>query len=608
MSEVYNITERLIIFCFLLIAAIVISIILISNTIKLKDNPWYISFVCIVYSAAFIYLNYLSIFDLFFNNKEGFEKIRDYITKYYLIFYWIDKILGLIVFNVWIGYLESGYYHIPQKLFDFIYRYFVGIYKMKRKEKILALIFIIVLGGSLLTILIIYRNKYELGNNPLDYLGIILDCYGVFEIYNNVGFYLVLIHSEVSRFREENKIKKYYIYSKILIVKKMHKYFEDIKDMRNKLKKISPNFTNDSSPYYKYLKTKLEEVDAKITQLELNNPNITTNNLNNIINNIKYNDNANNKDDITNNDSNNINNNDMINKDSIIPYQPSLASINIEKTKEKSIEEEIRKNRDMPTAIRKYKKAVRKIDKLKLLYKEFILEESIEIEESKKNNKDNNKDNKHGSCFRACFDIMGFISLIMVIVSDFLLPLLLKYQDDDVDEDKYEKESLIFLIISLFIILILAILFMPYTIISFIASIRRRYITGDFLYDKQINDHISLMKTVQIVCGYSFTIIYCNLYFWKATDKTSFFGKPKFYEETIIPDYIITNGFGIYMIVKIVIIITSIIFALCTPKAFVYKNDLGEFLTCKDKSKYHEDELTNILKQYPEVAKFLNKE
>ena len=57
-----------------------------------------------------------------------------------------------------------------------------------------------------------------------------------------------------------------------------------------------------------------------------------------------------------------------------------------------------------------------------------------------------------------------------------------------------------------------------YTVIMIYSDTRKNYISGDFLYDKQINDNISLMKTVQIICGYSFSIIYCNLYFWRVID------------------------------------------------------------------------------------------
>ena len=65
--------------------------------------------------------------------------------------------------------------------------------------------------------------------------------------------------------------------------------------------------------------------------------------------------------------------------------------------------------------------------------------------------------------------------------------------------------------------------------------------------DKKINDDISLMKTIQIVCGYSFSIVYCNLYFWKTVDSKGHLGKPYYYDQIVIPDYIITHGLSIYI-------------------------------------------------------------
>ena len=87
---------------------------------------------------------------------------------------------------------------------------------------------------------------------------------------------------------------------------------------------------------------------------------------------------------------------------------------------------------------------------------------------------------------------------------------------------------------------------------------RRSYINGDFLYNDKINDSLSLLKTVQIICGYSSAIVYCNLYYWKAIDKFGEFGMPIYYQNTFIPDYKISGGLTVYYIVKLAIIIFSI--------------------------------------------------
>ena len=124
---------------------------------------------------------------------------------------------------------------------------------------------------------------------------------------------------------------------------------------------------------------------------------------------------------------------------------------------------------------------------------------------------------------------------------------------------------------------------------------RKRYITGDFLYDKKINDDISLMKTVQLICGYSFAVVYCNLYFWKTVDTKGHLGKPYFYDEIVIPDYIFKQGISIYMIIKIVLIVGSIIGHLYLNNVSIFKNDLAEFNKCDDNCEYdNEDEFTRF--------------
>ena len=68
------------------------------------------------------------------------------------------------------------------------------------------------------------------------------------------------------------------------------------------------------------------------------------------------------------------------------------------------------------------------------------------------------------------------------------------------------------------------------------------------------------MKTVQLICGYSFAIVYCNLYYWKTIDYKGTLGKPYFYDKIIIPDYIFKQGISIYMTIKIILINSYVIF------------------------------------------------
>ena len=70
-------------------------------------------------------------------------------------------------------------------------------------------------------------------------------------------------------------------------------------------------------------------------------------------------------------------------------------------------------------------------------------------------------------------------------------------------------------------------------------------------------------------------------------------GRPCFYDETFIPDYVFTNGFSVVMIVKIVIIVVSWFGYCCCDKKHPFKNDLAEFdkecISCCTKNKYDND-------------------
>ena len=236
------------------------------------------------------------------------------------------------------------------------------------------------------------------------------------------------------------------------------------------------------------------------------------------------------------------------------------------------------------TSIRKYKKAVRRIDKLKQLYRD--IEQISNIPANKK-------------C--SCQLVLLFIAFSISIVTDFVLPLAFDFESDYYGKDDIidEGKTLLGVAPAILAIILSSTICCSYTIITLFSTTRRRYITGDFLYNKQINDDLSLMKTVQVVCGYSFTIVYCNLYFWKAADKKGALGRPVFYEEIIIPDYVLIQGVSVYMIIKIIIIIASIIasYNLKFSEVFVFKNDLAEYNSSKDGCQYDNCNTFNLFLQ-----------
>ena len=172
---------------------------------------------------------------------------------------------------------------------------------------------------------------------------------------------------------------------------------------------------------------------------------------------------------------------------------------------------------------------------------------------------------------------------------------------------KKKKTINLELVLSVLCSIPLAALLCPYTIITVYSTTRRQYISGDFLYDKQINDDLNLLKTVQVICGYSFALVYCNLYLMKILDNTgNLYGKPGFYGKIIIPDYTIKFGISIYMLLKVVVIIGTIFASLYFSDFFMFKNDLGKFNLNQDDCKYDDkNEITAIFEKKKNIANFL---
>ena len=109
------------------------------------------------------------------------------------------------------------------------------------------------------------------------------------------------------------------------------------------------------------------------------------------------------------------------------------------------------------------------------------------------------------------------------------------------------------------------------------------------------------------LCSYLF-----NLYFWKTLDKKGVFGRPYYYDQVIIPDYTLKNGITIYMIIKIIIIIISILAALIIKltKISFFKNDLTEFNSKSwRQSKYDDDqELNRVINENKGIVNILKRE
>ena len=594
-SEIYTNGEIALIYTIIAIFSITISLIYLCLRINKNKLSCFIFILCFIYASLFVFLEIIAIFDLVYNNHKGFKKFSTVILKYYEIFDYIDKTFGFILFPIIIYYLESGHFTIFRKMVDGI----IGVLK----ELVQSLIFRILLFIALLIILIKYRKHYGI-DNFWDYLFIMLDCYAILDIYICVGFFLVQAIIDCKRSRNKNLTRRYRNYSLIKIINKTDDYINKMKNLSEELKKIVKNCSKDkSSSEYINAEKVLNEVEKKLKKYESENKEI--------INPIIY-------PEVPSTDNMNVGANvgfenlkDLNNEKNIKYFTlGNIKKINIKEIPVKKVEikanmtDKKKKPEDVVSCNKKCKKYIRRIDKLKLLYKEI----KKETDEKKINEEiENSKKNKNP--IKCCYIfILGF-SYVIAVLSDFFLPFFLQRDETYIEEkDNYEKEKSIFtLAVGVIISMFLTFICNGYTIIVIYATKRRRYITGDYLYDKKINDNINLLKTVQLICGYSFTLIYCNLYYWAILDKAKVFGVPLYRRQIIIPDYTIKSGISVFMIIKVVIIIVSIIFVFVDSKISAFKNDLAELNSCCNKNKRDSDqELNQIENEKSKIFIFLN--
>ena len=183
----------------------------------------------------------------------------------------------------------------------------------------------------------------------------------------------------------------------------------------------------------------------------------------------------------------------------------------------------------------------------------------------------------------------------MVLGSDFLIPIIVySYNTDDNNTTNitnitnttnttgtnttgkdyfsvsyYVKEAIALIFVCIFN--------SAYTIILIYSINRRNYLSGDYLYWKRKNDNISLMKTIKEVTGFSFALIYCNMYFWPYSFKDED-SKMIFFNEIEMPDYEIKYGISIFMIAKLALLLFSImVFSCCESLFGFFKSDLFNF-------------------------------
>ena len=640
MKELFSTTQRGIILTIIFVASFIISLIYLYRRVDYKKTSMIIFISCWIYFSLFVSLNIIALFDFLIASYKGIEKFVKSITIFYEIFYWTDKVLGFIIFTLLIYYLESGYYKTIKRLVDFFIRNIINNIKKKGICKIIAGICVAVpVLGGIIALLVKNRKRYGY-SSPLDYIGVLLDFYGLIKIYNSVGFFLIQIFFDCKRKRDKKLIERYYRYSIIKIIETTENNINKMKHcyevLYQEVQKLDKNISSD---YNNYLKETLKQINETINALEKEgnkndnnnnknanininnninlNMNFNMNNNNNNLNNYHFNNNRNNyiinNYNLYNNRSNEINYlkpNSNQNRRNIQSEENNLrySQDNTERVVKNKDEKDKEKNKkmDIPTCIRKYKNYKRKIYKLKQLFKEIKKEKDQDIKKLQ------SQDSRDDKCCCSCGYIILFIVFIMVIGTDFILPISLYNEEnyyesnDDSDVDGSILELIIFVLISI----ALSFIFSAYTVVIIFSTTRKRYISGDFLYDKQINDNLNLLKTVQIICGYSFSLIYCNYYVFRSMDKNGYIGEPKFSKKFSIPDFNLKNGVTAFMIGKIIIIIISIIANLCCNKTFIFKNDLAEYdlnSLCDNTCIFDDDvELNKVLTEKYKIYNILN--
>ena len=240
---------------------------------------------------------------------------------------------------------------------------FLGIFKEFIESLILSFKILILI--ALFIILIKYRKHFGLGNNPVDYLFVILDCYAIVDIYICVGFFIIQYFIDCKRKSKKELSKRYYRYSIIKIIDQTDEDIDGMQKLYESLNKNMEKYQKEKSPSdFNNIKDWLKKIEEKINQYGLdlnkvNNNNIISANSTTIINNNINQDNP--VDNINNDNLSNLNKNKKpVGKD-FRPETFNALKVNEKQTQNLEIKES--KNEDPVECNQKFNEYVRRIDK-----------------------------------------------------------------------------------------------------------------------------------------------------------------------------------------------------------------------------------------------------
>ena len=164
-GETYSTLERWIIFIVTYVVSLILCIIYLFLRVDVKQFSLPIFVLCLIYSSFFVMLNVMTLFDLMFIHEVGMVKFLDIASIFYKVFNYVDKVCGFFIFNVLIAMMESGYSPIWKKFCDYWCR--IG---KKIPKTIYEIIIRLVIAVGILVIFIMFRELFNLGSNPKDYI------------------------------------------------------------------------------------------------------------------------------------------------------------------------------------------------------------------------------------------------------------------------------------------------------------------------------------------------------------------------------------------------------------------------------------------------------
>lgn len=610
-----DLRDLIVLSCIALVLSIFVSLFYILYFVDKQRVTKIPVIICYILLMLFLFLNIIVnidlILDLFKSIPRESRIVGNILSYYYTYFNAFSLIIRWFIFPIYINYFETGYKTF-WKTFCEIFEIIWKKIKKKLESSLWKALLVIGLILAIATVILYFMIKDKFGlKDPISYvsyINIALDIIPLFEIYTNVGFFLIQTFIDAQRLSKESLIKSYYYYSKYSVLLKAVNYF--IKLLKTDLKTGQTLIANKEVQLYGFALefNKVREMIKGSKEKTINETQIMDKN------------------------EANTGNEQPKNNNKISSEARNMEKKGTKIEIQNYIVQENKSENILAEHVRKYKKILRRMIKMSKLYKDLDEEKDADIRKT---------------CCHKCWLYTKYCiimsAMIMVAFSDFFSPIFfmekhnsskssnstisnitnitdliedvptsLVIVSDIVNTTNNENVSdnnmlntVVALIIALIFVIIIIFINSAYTIIMIYSTSRRYYISGDFLSGYHSNDNISLMKTVKEICGMAFSLIYCNIYIYKSFSSHNFI----FSQRITIPDYEIKYGISVYMIAKLVIIILAmIIFKNFDKVFFFYKNDLGKFnQDYKNEDYYYiyKDGFEKFQKEFPEVDNFL---